>query len=91
MQNNASPQKVLIFQSPKNDHHFEQPEKITISQISNSQKITRAPCRNFFQWGKCYISDLEKKIGRSGDNGEGGSALKRLIFANLSQKTSGGF
>ena len=41
-------------------------------------------------WGKCYISDLEKKIGRSADNG-GGAALKRLIFANLSQKTSGGF
>ena len=38
MQNNA----------PKNNHRFEQPEKITISQISNSQKITRAPLSKFF-------------------------------------------
>ena len=76
MKNNASPKKVLIFQSPKNNHHFEQPEKITISQISHSQKITRAPLSKFFPvpsaWRKCYISDLEKKIGRSAANDGGG-------------------
>ena len=49
MQNNAfAPKRCLFFQTPKNNNHSEQPEKITISQISNSQKVTRAPLSKFF-------------------------------------------
>ena len=74
---------MLFFQSSKNNHNFE--------QISNPKNYMSTTVTIFFvclPWGKYYISDLEKKIGRSADKEGGGRGQLFIIFANLSQKTS---
>ena len=39
---------MLSYSNPKNNPHFEQPQKITICQISNPKKMTRASLSKLF-------------------------------------------